>query len=92
MMRMDNDTKNVGALKGKQSEGWRRIRVGMAGVAGILLLLALGSAMLDRLGLENQNNSPANTVASANGTDLPSEPMAELGVAPGAAEPVAANK
>lgn len=89
---MDNDTENVGALKGKQSEGWRRIRVGMAGVAGILVLLALGSAMLDRIGLESQNNGPANTAASANITDLPSEPMAELGVAPGAAEPVAATK
>ncbi len=73
----------------KPSESWKRIRVGMAGVAGMLLLLALGSAMLV---LEGQNSKPTNVTASLNSVEKPSEPMAELGVAPGAAEPAVPTK
>ncbi len=73
----------------KPSESWKRIRVGMAGVAGMLLLLALGSAMLL---LDDQNSSPANTTAALNSVETQIEPMAELGVAPGAAEPIVPNK
>jgi hypothetical protein len=77
----------------KRSESWRRIRVGLAGLGGMLLLLALASAMFDRLALEEQITSQSQPKSPSNGVEQPSEPMAELGVAPGAAtEPVVPNK
>jgi hypothetical protein len=66
---------------GASSEGWRRVRVGVTGLAVIMLMVGLASAMFSRLVLDTQSSpqSPAN-VATEN-----KEPMAELGVAPGAA-------
>lgn len=89
---MSDEPKSAVPSAPKPSESWRRVRVGMAGIAGMLLLLALGSAMLDRLVLEDQNGKPANAATGANSVEIPSEPMAELGVAPGAAEPASPPK
>lgn len=66
---------------GAGSEGWRRIRVGITGLAAIMLMIGLASAMFSRLTLDPQSPSysqPANKADNA-------EPMADLGVAPGAA-------
>lgn len=69
-------------------ESWRRIRVGVTGLAGILLLIGLTSAVLERL--SPRTPEPAVATSSAQGGAKEAakvEPLAELGVAPGAAEP-----
>lgn len=68
-----------------RSESWRRIRVGVTGLAGIVLLIGLASAMLEQL-----TPGLAPVAAAVNGPQAKSgeadkEPLAELGVAPGAA-------
>jgi hypothetical protein len=74
-----------------QHEGWRRVRVGLAGLGGIVLIIALANAMLDRIvekaggPLVADQSSPSGNAAAA---EKPAEPMAELGVAPGAPEVV----
>jgi hypothetical protein len=74
-----------------ESEGWRRVRVGLAGLGAIVLIIALANAMLDRIvekaggPLAADQSSPAGNAAVA---EKPAEPMAELGVAPGAPEVV----
>jgi hypothetical protein len=70
-----------------RSETWRRIRVGLGGVASILLLLAVASAMLDRIAKQSPKPTAAVEGSSVNGVATPNEPMADLGVAPAAAEP-----
>jgi hypothetical protein len=73
-------------LRGR-NESWRRIRVGLTGLGGILLLIGLASAMLEQL---TPNQTPIAAVVSgapAKSADAKSEPLAELGVAPGAATP-----
>ncbi len=67
---------------GDSSEGWHRIRVGMAGLAVILLIIGLASAMVERLGLDRSAQTNAQgAVQKSNDA-----PMSELGVAPAAAE------
>jgi hypothetical protein len=64
-----------------RSESWRRARVGLGGIAGILLILATAGSLVDRIGgAEKQAQAGA-----SNSIDPASEPMAELGVAPSAA-------
>jgi hypothetical protein len=55
----------------------QRIRYGLTGLAFVFLMVLLGTAVI-RSGEEPSNNS-----ASAVPADQPSEPLAELGVAPG---------
>lgn len=58
----------------------QRVRIGLTGLAFAFLLVLLGSIITRSSGDEN-------TAATANAvTNTPSEPLAELGVAPGAAE------
>jgi hypothetical protein len=67
---------------GDSSEGWHRIRVGVAGLAAILLIIGLASAMVERLGLDRAaETTPQDKSSKAN-----DEPMSELGVAPAPAE------
>jgi hypothetical protein len=73
-----------------RSETWRRIRVGLGGVASILLLLAVASAMLDRIAKQSPKTAATVEGSSVNGVATPNEPMADLGVAPAAAEPTKA--
>lgn len=69
-------------------ESWRRIRVGLTGLAGILLLIGLTSAVLERISPRTPEPVASATGAPGNAKDAPKdEPLAELGVAPGAAEP-----
>jgi hypothetical protein len=67
---------------GDSSEGWHRIRVGIAGLAVILLIIGLASAMVERLGLDRT----AQTVQQDKSIKANDEPMSELGVAPAPAE------
>lgn len=74
-------------LRDDKSEGWRRIRVGATGIVAILLLIGLSSAMMSRL--TDQANVSAQVAGSAGDIRAPEpvdEPLAELGVAPGAPE------
>jgi hypothetical protein len=65
-----------------RSETWRRVRVGLAGIGGILLLLAVASAMLDRIARQSPQ-TPMSKNDLQNGVGVaPTEPMADLGVAP----------
>ena len=63
-----------------QGTSAQRIRIGLTGLAFAFLLVLLGSA-ISRSSRDGQGNS----VESAS-TNEPSEPLAELGVAPGASE------
>ena len=63
----------------------QRIRIGLTGLAFAFLLVLLGS-VISRSG----SDSGANSAAQAAASNEPSEPLAELGVAPGASE-VATN-
>ena len=58
----------------------QRIRIGLTGLAFAFLLVLLGS-IITRSSRDDANN--ATTQAAAN---EPSEPLAELGVAPGASD------
>lgn len=60
----------------------KRIRIGLTGLAFAFVFVLLGSA-ISRSG----DDSPVNVVNQTAETE-PSEPLAELGVAPGAAEDV----
>ena len=61
----------------------QRIRIGLTGLAFAFLLVLLGS-IISRSSSDGPTNAAQQAVANE-----PSEPLAELGVAPGA--PVAAN-
>lgn len=70
-----------------RKESWRRIRVGLTGLAGILLLIGLTSAMLERLSPRTPEPVVTDGDQMGNAGDAPKdEPLAELGVAPGAAD------
>jgi hypothetical protein len=58
----------------------QRIRIGLTGLAFAFLLVLLGSIIS-----KSSRDEPASNLAEAT-TNEPSEPLAELGVAPGAAE------
>lgn len=58
----------------------QRIRIGLTGLAFAFLLVLLGSVIS-----RSSRSDPANE-AQAAVTNEPSEPLAELGVAPGASE------
>jgi hypothetical protein len=56
----------------------QRVRIGLTGLAFVFLLVLLGAA-ISRWG----EGSDGNTVAEINAEAEPTEPLAELGVAPG---------
>ncbi len=60
----------------------QRIRIGLTGLAFAFLLVLLGS-VVSRSSRDDRANAVQQTVSNE-----PSEPLAELGVAPGAAETV----
>jgi hypothetical protein len=62
----------------------QRIRIGLTGLAFAFLLVLLGS-IISRSGRDEAQQQVAN--AEANAAE-PNEPLAELGVAPGAADTV----
>ena len=60
----------------------QRIRIGLTGLAFAFLIVLLGS-IISRSGSDDAQQAAANAEANAAG---PNEPLAELGVAPGAAD------
>ncbi|NNM76195.1 hypothetical protein HJG53_04650 [Sphingomonas sp. ID1715] len=76
----------------------QRIRVGLTGLGAVLLIVAISAAIFESAshqpvnstdpGLNRTEQVVANMVA-ANATEAPSEPLAEIGVTPGA--PAASN-
>jgi hypothetical protein len=65
-----------------QGTSAQRIRIGLTGLAFAFLLVLLGSVIS-----RSSNDGPVNAAQQAT-TNEPSEPLAELGVAPGAADPI----
>ena len=63
----------------------QRIRIALTGLAFAFLLVLLGSIIS-----RSSHDDPANAVQQA-ATNEPSEPLAELGVAPGASEDTTNN-
>lgn len=55
----------------------QRIRYGLTGLAFVFLMVLLGTAVI------RGGEEPSANQASASAQDQPSEPLAELGVAPG---------
>ena len=62
----------------------QRIRIGLTGLAFAFLLVLLGS-IISRSSRDDATNAAANAAAQAAANE-PSEPLAELGVAPGTSE------
>ena len=60
----------------------QRIRIGLTGLAFAFLLVLLGS-IISRSGRDESQQAAANAEANEG---APNEPLAELGVAPGAAD------
>ena len=65
----------------------QRVRIGLTGLAFAFLLVLLGSAITRSGG----DDAAANAAAAAAENAEPNEPLAELGVAPGAADSDADN-
>lgn len=65
----------------------QRIRIGLTGLTFAFLLVLLGSA-ISRSG---DDGNAAQAAEQADANSAPSEPLAELGVAPGGAESQANN-
>ncbi len=63
----------------------QRIRIGLTGLAFAFLLVLLGS-IISRSSQDNATNAAEQAAANE-----PNEPLAELGVAPGASEDTANN-
>lgn len=65
----------------------QRVRVGLTGLAAVFLLTLLAASIFSLLGQDDQHGAkPAGSGHAANiasADDLPKEPLAELGVAPG---------
>ena len=64
----------------------QRVRIGLTGLAFAFLLVLLGSIVS-----RSNRDTTVNSVEQA-ATNEPSEPLAELGVAPGAADPEDGNE
>ena len=64
----------------------QRIRIGLTGLAFAFLLVLLGSVI--SRSREDDSSPPVTNAANAS---EPSEPLAQIGVAPGAGEPTADN-
>ena len=57
----------------------QRVRIGLTGLAFVFLLVLLGAA----ISRWSNDETPINNAALANAEAEPTEPLAELGVAPG---------
>ncbi len=70
-----------------RKEGMQRIQVGLAGLAGVVLLIGLASIVVDNIRRDDivtdaAMNVSANVAAAVPVEDSPGEPLAELGVTP----------
>lgn len=60
----------------------RRVRIGVSGLAGVLLLVGLADFVIDNVRREAALRAPDPTAAAANAAAQTSEPLADLGVTP----------
>nr|WP_246331666.1 hypothetical protein [Sphingomonas chungangi] len=70
----------------------QRVRVGITGLAAVFLLTLLAASVFSFLGQDDHTTKLANGAIVGNAqmpSDPPKEPLAELGVAPGANTPKA---
>ncbi len=65
-----------------RKEQMQRIRVGLTGLAVVLIIVVLASMLMSKIGDQSQSENPANASKAKRDSD---EPLAHLGVAPGAA-------
>lgn len=68
----------------------QRVRVGITGLAAVFLLTLLAASVFSFLGQDDRTTKLANGAIVANAQtppEPPKEPLAELGVAPGASTP-----
>lgn len=68
----------------------QRVRVGITGLATVFLLTLLAASIFSFLGQDDRTTRLANGAVVGNGqasSEPPKEPLAELGVAPGANTP-----
>lgn len=66
----------------KSRDGMQRVRVGLTGLAVVLLIVALATAVLRSVDQQAVGNAPAPNVDNSDKSK--DEPLADLGVAPGA--------
>lgn len=66
----------------KRRDGMQRVRVGLTGLAVVLLIVALATAVLRTVDRQAVGNTPAPNVDNSDKSK--DEPLADLGVAPGA--------
>lgn len=71
-----------------RKEGMQRIQIGISGLAGVVLLVGLANIVVDNIRKDAETAEmanpgvAANVVAGAAPVAKPTEPLAELGVAP----------
>lgn len=82
---MDGDEAEAARPETERKAAMHRVRVGAIGLACVFLLVMLATALLRAAGDGALDN--ANSALVANAADAPSEPLAELGVAPGNVPP-----
>jgi len=74
----------------ERKEGMQRVRVGLSGLAGVILLVGLANIVVDNARRKDDSvqvmtsDSASNLAVPTNGATKPSEPLAELGVTPSA--------
>jgi hypothetical protein len=86
---MSEDPIRATGRESEAGERMQRIRVGLTGLAVVLLIIALGAAIFRRV-----DDQAGTSAVNASTKVLPpsiDEPLADLGVAPGAAEEDPAN-
>ena len=86
---MPDEQNNPAPPVQERGERMQRIRVGLTGLAVVLLLVALATGLFNRVG--RQADATGNQSAIA-GNESMDEPLADLGVAPGAPENESAPK
>lgn len=86
------------AEQSHRKEVIQRIRVGLGGLTGVLLLIGLADIVVDKIRSDEATTTAATatnaSVAATETPDQPREPLAELGVAPpsdGSSQPVVAD-
>lgn len=72
----------------RRKEAMQRIQTGLTGLFGIVLLIGLANIVVDNIRRDDASEAPAafNAAEAAAANGVPSEPLAELGVAPSADE------
>lgn len=70
----------------RRKEAMQRIQTGLTGLFGIVLLIGLANIVVDNIRRDDATDAPvaSNTAEADAVNDAPSEPLAELGVAPAA--------